>query len=72
MTVSRGQPTALMMAGWKGKIMRYVYTEKAEKRAKELGLEERKAGSVAMLGHEPLQCGVIAEAWKKKGYIIAV
>lgn len=48
---------------------KYVYTEKAEKRAKELGLEERKAGTVAMFGHQPLTGGMIAQAWKKKGYI---
>lgn len=50
--------------------MRYVYTEKAEKIAKELGLEARKAGAVAMFGKEPLKGGQIAEAWKKKGYIV--
>lgn len=50
--------------------MKYVYTEKGEERARELGLEERKAGTVAMFGHEPLKGGQIAEAWKKKGYVI--
>lgn len=50
-------------------MKKYVYTEKAEKRAKELGLEERKAGTVAMFGYKPLQGGIIAEAWKKKGYV---
>lgn len=47
----------------------YIYTEKGEKRAKELGLEERKAGTTAMLGHEPLQDGITAQAWKEKGYV---
>lgn len=51
-------------------MAKYIYTEKAEKRAKELGLEERKAGTVAMLGYEPLQGRQIAEAWKKKGYVV--
>lgn len=51
---------------------KYVFTEKAEKRAKELGLEERKAGSVAMFGHKPLTGGMIATAWKKKGYVLEI
>lgn len=51
-------------------MKKYYYTDKAEKRAKELGLEERKAGTVAMFGHMPLQDGMTAEAWKKKGYIV--
>lgn len=50
-------------------MKKYIYTEKAEKRAKNLGLEERKAGAVAMLGHQPLTDGETARAWKKKGYI---
>lgn len=49
---------------------RYIYTEKAEKLAKELGLEERKAGTIAMLGNKPLEGGDTAEAWKKKGYVV--
>ena len=53
-------------------MAKYVYTEKGEKRAKELGLEERKAGTVAMLGHKQLEGGVIAIAWKKKGYVVEV
>ncbi len=51
-------------------MKKYVFTEKAEKRAKELGLEERKAGAVAMFGGKPLDGGVIATAWKKRGYVI--
>lgn len=47
----------------------YVYTEKAERRAKELGLDERKAGAIACFGREPLTEGMIAQAWIKKGYI---
>lgn len=46
----------------------YVYTEKAENRAKELGLEERKAGSPATCGYDPVR-GMTAKAWKEKGYI---
>lgn len=52
--------------------MKYLWTEKAEKRAKELGLEERKAGTVAMFGYEPLKGGMTATAWKKKGYIVEI
>lgn len=48
---------------------RFVYTEKAEQRAKELGLEERKAGTTAMYGVKPLRDGDTARAWKKKGYV---
>ena len=47
----------------------YVYTEKAERRAKELGLDERKVVAIACLGYEPLTDGMIARAWLKKGYI---
>lgn len=53
-------------------MKKYVFTEKAEKRAKELGLEERKAGMVAMFGGKPLDSGAIATAWKKRGYVIEV
>lgn len=51
-------------------MTKYIYTERAEKRAKELRLEERKAGTVAMFGGEVLKSGQTAEAWKKKGYIV--
>ena len=46
----------------------YVYTAKGEKRAKELGLDERKEGTCAMYGFEPVK-GQIARAWLDKGYI---
>lgn len=48
----------------------YVYTPLAERKAAELGLEPRKAGSIAYFGHEPLESGPIAQAWIKKGYVI--
>lgn len=51
-------------------MKRYIYTEKAENRAKELRLEERKAGTVAMIGGRPLQDGPIAMMWEKHGYVI--
>ncbi|MFQ9515305.1 MAG: hypothetical protein ACLRZ9_05705 [Eubacterium sp.] len=51
-------------------MTRYIYTEKAEKRAKELGLEERKAGTVAMFGGHPLQDGPIAMVWEKHGFVV--
>lgn len=47
----------------------YVYTPLAERKAAEKGLEPRKAGTVAYFGHEPLKGGIIAQAWKQKGYI---
>lgn len=50
-------------------MKKYIYTEKAEKRANELGLEERKAGTVAMFGGKPLKDGLTATAWEKKGYV---
>lgn len=53
-------------------MKKYVYTKKAESRAKELGLEERKAGAPAMFGRKPLQGGPTAEAWKKKGYVVEI
>lgn len=49
--------------------MKYVYTEKAEKRAKELGLEPRTAGTTAMFGYKPIDGGPIAQAWLEKSYI---
>ena len=49
----------------------YIYTKKAEKKAKELGLEPRKAGTVAMYGSVPLS-GMIGKAWEKKGYVYEV
>ena len=50
----------------------FIYTEKAEKRAKDLHLEPRKAGTQARLGHEPLKDGPTARAWVKRGYVVAV
>lgn len=49
----------------------YIYTEKAEKRAEELGLEPRRAGTVAMCG-SILLSGMIGKAWEKKGYVYEV
>lgn len=53
-------------------MKRFIWTEKAEKRAKELGLEERKAKTVAMFGLKPLQDGPIAMVWEKHGFVIEV
>lgn len=53
-------------------MTKYIYTEKAEQEAKRLGLEERKAGTVAMFGHKPLESGMTATAWKKSGYVVEV
>lgn len=49
--------------------MKYVYTKKAEDRARKLGLDERKAGAVAKCGHQEITGGYIARAWLAKGYI---
>ena len=46
----------------------YVYTAKAEQRANELGLDNRKEGALATCGHDPIS-GTIAQAWLSKGYI---
>lgn len=46
----------------------YVFTKKAEERAKELGVEPRIAGTQAMCGYEPV-FGLQAKAWLEKGYI---
>ena len=51
--------------------MNYIYTKKGEARARELGLEERKAGTEAMYGGEPVY-GNVAKAWLEKGYIAEV
>ena len=48
----------------------YVYTKKAEERAKELGVEPRTAGTIAFFGDQPITGGMLAEAWKEKGYIV--
>ena len=49
----------------------YVYTEKGEKRAKELHLDERKAGNMAFCGYEPLHIvgSDIAKGWLARGYV---
>ena len=51
--------------------MTYVYTDKAEARARALGLDVRRAGAPAMLGHRPLDDAprVIREAWIARGYV---
>ena len=51
--------------------MTYVYTDKAEARARALGLDERRAGAPAMLGHRPLDDAPrdIREAWIARGYV---
>lgn len=49
----------------------YIYTEKAQRRAEEIGVEPRRAGTVAMCGWEAVD-GLIAEAWENKGYIYKV
>lgn len=46
----------------------YVYTAKAEQRAKELGFDDRKEGMIATCGHDPVS-GTIAQVWLNKGYI---
>ena len=47
----------------------YIWTEKAERRAQELNLEERKAGTIAYCGLKLLQGGQIAQSWLKSGYV---
>ena len=47
----------------------YYWTKKAEERARELGLEERKEGEIAYFGHKPLEGGMTAQAWERKGYV---
>lgn len=49
----------------------YVYTTKAEKRAEEIGVEPRRAGTIALCGWKPVD-GLIASAWVRKGYIYEV
>jgi len=48
---------------------KFVYTEKGEAHAKEKGLKDRYAGTVAYYGYEPLEPGSVASAWLEKGYI---
>lgn len=47
----------------------YIWTQKAEDKARALGLEERKAGTTACLGCKPLEPGEVANAWIAKGYV---
>ena len=49
----------------------YVYTKKGEERARELRLDERKAGDMAFCGYVPLhKCGNdIAKGWLARGYV---
>jgi hypothetical protein len=47
----------------------YVWTAKAEARARKKGLEERKEGNRAYYGDEQLTAGSVAQAWLEKGYV---
>ena len=49
--------------------MLYIYTEKGEAKAKELGFTDRKAEEPAFCGREPVT-GTTAKAWEAKGYIV--
>ena len=49
----------------------YIFTEKAEKWAEKIGVEPRRAGTVAVCGRDAVG-GLIALSWKKKGYIYEV
>ena len=46
----------------------YIWTKKAEDKAKKLGLEDRTAGTEAHFGYDPVGGG-IAIAWLEMGYI---
>ena len=46
----------------------YVWTKIAETKAKQLGMEERKAGTIARLGQHEL-FGPIAADMEKRGYV---
>jgi hypothetical protein len=50
-------------------VKMYVYTEKGEEIARRLNLEERKAGTQALAGGEPLRGGPTAQEWLKRGYV---
>lgn len=52
--------------------MKFVWTEKAEQRARALGLDNRKNRTVAHIGTEILQDGPTAQAWLKAGYVRVV
>lgn len=47
----------------------FIYTNKAEQRAKDMNLEPRTAGTIACFGGKPLRSGVVANAWLRLGYI---
>lgn len=49
----------------------YIYTEKAQKRAEEIGVEPRRIGTVAMCGWKAVD-GLTAKSWEKKGYVYEV
>ena len=53
-------------------MKRFIYTEYAEKHARKLGLEARKAGATALFAGEPLKDGLLARAWIKRGYVLEV
>ena len=52
--------------------MKFVWTDKAEQRSQALGLDERKAGTVAHIGTEILNDGSTARAWLKDGLVRAI
>jgi len=48
----------------------YVYTQKGQERAEEIGVEPRTAGQPAYFGYEPLELHQpVAKAWLAKGYV---
>ena len=49
----------------------YIYTEKVQKRAEEIGVEPRRTGTVAMCGWKAVD-GLIAKSWEKKDYVYEV
>lgn len=47
----------------------YVYTKQAEELSRALGLEPRKAGTIAMLGGKPLNGG-FGKDWLARGLVV--
>ncbi len=47
----------------------FVYTQDGEEQARKVGLEGRLAGSIAMLGGEPLD-EETGRVWAKLGYVM--
>ena len=47
----------------------FVYTPKAEAQARKIGLENRLAGTIAMLGGEPLD-EITGREWMRLGYVV--